>query len=292
LSQTVSAGIVSAVGRGNVGITDYEDFIQTDAAVNPGNSGGPLIDLQGRVVGINTAIASRTGGSNGIAFAVPVNMAKRVVAQLLESGKVTRAHLGVVISDLSEELAKSFGYQKDAGVLIQDVVEEGPAAKAGLKAGDIVIAMNGEPVQDASKFRAQIADAKPGADVQLDVWRNNKSESITVRLAELPTEPTPPPPATRTSENVGIAIDDITPSLQRQLELPVSQGAIIVHVEPASAAQQAGLQPGDIIERVGTRSVETAAEAVEALRSADLQAGVRLRIRRGDSGLFVFVRVK
>src|SRR5690606_36748636 len=167
LPQTVSAGIVSAVGRANVGIVDYEDFIQTDAAVNPGNSGGPLVDLQGRVVGINTAIASRTGGNNGIAFAIPINMSKDVVEQLLARGSVTRGHIGIIISDLDPEMAKTFEYTGSKGILVQDVAPDSPASQAGLRGGDIITSLDGQPVTALARFRAEIAKKAPGTAVKL-----------------------------------------------------------------------------------------------------------------------------
>ena len=186
LKQTVSAGIVSAIGRGNVGIVDYEDFVQTDAAINPGNSGGPLVNLDGRVVGINTAIASRTGGNNGVGFAIPVNMARAVMDQLVDHGGVTRGYIGVFIGNLDEELARSFGYQGKAGVLVQDVAADGPGAKAGLAAGDIVMERDGKAVSDVSAFRNGIAAARPGTKVSLGVWRSGKRVNLAVTLGELP----------------------------------------------------------------------------------------------------------
>ncbi|HET6583589.1 MAG TPA: trypsin-like peptidase domain-containing protein, partial [Nannocystaceae bacterium] len=188
LSQTVSAGIVSAVGRANMGITDYEDFIQTDAAVNPGNSGGPLVDLGGRVVGINTAIASSNGANNGVAFAVPIDLAKSIVEQLRTKGKVSRGQLGVVISELGPELAKTFDYE-GKGVLVQDVKPNSPAAKAGLEDGDIVVALDGKPTEDAARFRMQIARTAPGTSVKLDVRRHGATKTITVELGERASPP-------------------------------------------------------------------------------------------------------
>ena len=174
LTGTVTSGIVSAKGRDSMGITDYENFIQTDAAINPGNSGGPLVNMQGEAVGINTAIMSRSGGYNGIGFAIPMNMAKSICAQLIENGSVTRGFLGVVIQPFTPELAKSFQLESTAGVLIGDVGSDGPAAKAGLQRGDVVVKLDGKPVENITAFRNRIALVKPGTEVKLDVMRDGE----------------------------------------------------------------------------------------------------------------------
>jgi serine protease Do len=174
LSQTVSVGIVSAKGRANIGILDFEDFIQTDAAINPGNSGGPLVDLDGRVIAISTAIASRGGGSEGIAFAIPINMAKAIVDQLLDTGKVARGSLGVVISPLTDE----------PGVLVQDVIDGSAAARAGIHARDVIRELDGEPVTDVTQFRATIAGKRPGSKVTLGIWRDGQARELAATLDE------------------------------------------------------------------------------------------------------------
>jgi len=285
LPQTVSAGIVSAVGRANVGIVDYEDFIQTDAAVNPGNSGGPLVDLQGRVVGINTAIASRTGGNNGIAFAIPINMAKDVVEQLLARGSVTRGHIGIIISDLDPEMAKTFEYTGSKGILVQDVAPDSPASQAGLRGGDIITSLDGQPVTALARFRAEIAKKAPGTAVKLGVWRDKKAIVVDVKLGSLnrPTPGAPPP-------QVGVQLRDVTPPIAQQLGLERAEGVVITEVEPGSPAAAAGLQPGDLLEQIGKDRVRNAKDAVEKLKSVDLKAGVRLRIRRGDTGQYVLLK--
>ena len=291
LPQTVSSGIVSAKGRANVGIVDYENFIQTDAAVNPGNSGGPLVDLEGRVVGINTAIASHTGGSNGIAFAIPINMAKSIVDQLRGNGKVVRGHLGVMISELSPELAQSFSYEGKDGILVQDVVSGSAADRGGLASGDIITGLDGTPVTSLTEFRAAIAKHQPGEDVSIEVWRNGKRETVEVELAEAPTTavgdvmPGQPP-------KLGIALQDITPQLQSQLGLDRATGVVIAKVEPGSTAAREGIIPGEILEQIDGTEITRADQAIELLRDADLTKGVRLRINRGGQGRFVFIKVK
>jgi len=186
LSQTVTVGVVSAKGRSRIGINDYEDFIQTDAAINPGNSGGPLVNIHGEAVGMNTAIFSRSGGYMGIGFAIPINMAKAIKDQLLKKGKVTRGWLGVVIQDIDEELAKSFGLEKTEGVLIAEVSEGSPAEKAGLKQGDIILRLNGKKVDDLGELRNKIALTAPGTKVKLEVLRENKRRTIQVTIGEQP----------------------------------------------------------------------------------------------------------
>ena len=298
LKQTVSAGIVSAIGRGNVGIVDYEDFVQTDAAINPGNSGGPLVNLDGRVVGINTAIASRTGANNGVGFAIPVNMARAVMDQLVDHGGVVRGYIGVFIGNLDDELARSFGYPGKAGVLVQDVAADGPGAKAGLVAGDIVMERDGKAVGDVSAFRNGIAASRPGTKVNLKVWRGGKPVSVTVTLGELPDDdkiasrkPGKTPSNNSESESrIGLRLDDISPAQRERFSLNDTKGALIVGVAPGSAADEAGLRPGDVITQIGNDAVSNAAEAQRLVQKADKKAPLRLRIVRDGRGSFTLVR--
>ena len=182
LDQTVTAGIVSAKGRANVGITDYEDFIQTDAAINPGNSGGPLVNLKGEVIGINTAIASRSGGSTGVGFAIPSDMVRRVMDSILDTGRVDRGWLGVGIQDLDEDLARSFGLKSMRGALVSGVLPAGPAAKAGLKSGDVLLKVAGQEVRDANHLRHMVAGIEPKKKVRLEVWREKQSIEVEVTI--------------------------------------------------------------------------------------------------------------
>ena len=186
LTGTVTSGIVSAKGRDGMGITDYENFLQTDAAINPGNSGGPLVNLQGQAVGINTAIVSRSGGYNGIGFAIPMNMAKQICDQLMEHGTVTRGFLGVMIQPLTPELAKSFGLGDATGVLIGDVSSDGPAARIGLQRGDVIVKFNGEPVKDTTSFRNRVAMIKPETSVNLEVLRDGQPKTFSLQVGKLP----------------------------------------------------------------------------------------------------------
>lgn len=291
LSQTVSAGIVSAIGRGGVGITDYEDFIQTDAAINPGNSGGPLIDLGGNVVGINTAIATRNGGNMGIGFAVPMHMARKVMRQLIDDGKVVRGWLGVLIQELQPELAKTFGYGGEGGILVQDVVPDGPGKAAGLREGDIIVERDGVPVGDVSAFRNAIAQMAPGTEVKLQVWRDQKHQPVTVELGELADDGEGPGSRTNDAAGpIGLSLHDLDDGTRQRFGIEAEQGAVVVRIEPGSVAAKAGLRVGDVIERIGSDPVKSAADASAQLRSEDLSKGVRIRVRRGKFGHFVVLR--
>ncbi|HWB79182.1 MAG TPA: Do family serine endopeptidase [Nannocystaceae bacterium] len=291
LSQTVSAGIVSAVGRASLGIVDYEDFIQTDAAVNPGNSGGPLVDLDGRVVGINTAIASRTGANNGVAFAVPIDLAKHIVDQLRTRGKVSRGQLGVVISELSDELAASFDYA-GKGILVQDVKPGSAAAKAGITAGDIVVELAGKPVDDVARFRMEIARTTPGTDVALVLWRDGKRRALELQLDALETGGVEKRNVSAAMPTMlGLRLSDVTPQLRERLQLSADAAVVITDVAPGSIAARAGIAPGDTLERVGDEPVRSASAAVELLRE-HADEGVRVRVRHGESGRFVWLKTQ
>jgi serine protease Do len=291
LTQTVSAGIVSAVGRGNVGIADYEDFIQTDAAINPGNSGGPLVNLDGKLIGINTAIASQSGGNNGVGFAIPVNMAKSVMDQLIKHGEVVRGYLGVFIAPLTDELAASFGYKdQNGGVLVQDVSPDGPAAKAGLKAGDILLQRDGKPIRDVATFRNGISETSPGTQVGLTVWRDGKRMNLNAKLEELPNDGKAKKGKPH-NENTGrgLGLTDPNEELRQRFELGNARGGLVAGVKPDSAAARAGLQPGDLITQVGKEEVKNANEVQRAISAADASKPLRLRVVRQGHGMFVIL---
>jgi serine protease Do len=300
LPRTVTAGIVSATGRGSMGIADYGDFIQTDAAVNQGNSGGPLIDLSGRVIGINTAIASSGGGSNGIGFAIPMDLARGIVDQLIVHGSVERGWLGIVMGKLTPDLAKSFDFEGTRGILINDVDPKGPAARDGLRVGDIVDALDGNPVRDMSAFRNAIAQRRPGTEVQLRVWREGASESVAVRLGAL--EPastrgskesgkrTRPAKAKKSAPQLGLLLEDPPPELRRRLGLGSSEGAMVADIARGSAADGADLRPGDVIVSIDGHPVKSVVTARRWLQRADLDEGIRIRVRRGRFGHFTVLR--
>lgn len=291
LEQTVTAGIVSATGRANVGITDYEDFIQTDAAINPGNSGGPLVNLRGEVVGINTAIASRNGGNMGIGFAIPSDMAHTVIDKLIDYGQVERGFIGASIQDLSAGLAESFDYGSTEGVLIGDLVVDGPAAKAGLKPGDIVQELDGEPMGSASQLRNAVASLPAGERATIKVFRDGESRDLEVEIEarESPTESTSG--GSVSDRDLGLAVQTLTPEQSEQLGLDQdSKGVVVTDVDPSSAAASVGVRPGDVITSVNGDSIERAKDFRKAVEQADLQRGIRLQLLKQGYRRYVFLQ--
>jgi len=290
LSSTMTAGIVSAIGRSRVGLADYEDFIQTDAAINPGNSGGPLMNLNGEVVGINTAIFSKNGGHMGIGFAIPINMARTIADSLIEKGHVERGFLGVIIQNLDKNLAESFDYDSTKGALVSDVPADSPAAEAGLEPGDIIFALDGEPIDDIDELRLQVANTPPGTVVRVEFMRNGEQQERDVKIAEL--DPDPVAHATKgNSRSLGLTLETLTPRLSQQLGMTQNQqGALVTGVEPFGAAAQAGVRLNDVILEVNGEQVEDAADLESALKRADLAAGVRLTLLSGSTKRFVFLR--
>jgi len=302
LDQTVTAGIVSYKGRADLGIADYEDFIQTDAAINQGNSGGPLVNLRGEVVGINTAILSRSGGNQGIGLAIPSNMAKDVMGRLISDGKVVRGWLGVSIQELNEGLASSFGYDRGTngqpgGVLVGQVVADGPAKRSGVQTGDIITGIDGKPAGDVRTFRNRVAQLKPGTKVAFEVWRDGKTHKLEVEIGEAPQQQPSvagnAPGAQGGLAAFGLTLGDATPELRRPLGQTADDdaaGAMVTSVVPGSPAQRAGVVPGDLVIDVHGTPVRDAEEARQAAARVDLKSGLRLRVRRGDSTRFVFLK--
>jgi len=267
IGQTVTMGIISATGRATLGL-DYEDFIQTDAAINPGNSGGALVDAQGRLIGINTAILSRSGGNQGIGFAVPVNLARTVMEGLIRDGRVVRGYLGVSIQNVTPGLAEAFGLKENEGALVSEVMPGTPAEKAGLESGDVVVSLNGHGVEDSRQLKLAIGQLAPGTPVEMKILRDGKPRDVTVRLDELPENPML---ASLGSSDMGaderlkgVVVTDIPSSERQRLELPDNlQGALVSEVDPASAAYEAGLRPGDVIREINRTPVKNAHDAVE-----------------------------
>lgn len=291
LDNTITAGIVSAKGRSIVGGGQYEDFIQTDAAINPGNSGGPLVNLRGEVVGINTAIFSRSGGYMGIGFAIPVNMAKNVFESLISKGKVVRGWLGVGIQNLTPELAESFNYPGTDGALIGHVEPDGPAEKAGLKQGDIIISINGERKKDINQLRNAIAAVEPNSKVELEVIRDGRKRSFKATVGELPTERASDQVSPKDSTlDFGISVENLTPDLAKRLGSTNKSGVVVTRVTPGSIAERAGLQPKDIIVSVNTQRLEDVAEFETAMENADMSKGVRLVVENRGMERFVILR--
>ncbi|MCU0875272.1 MAG: DegQ family serine endoprotease [Pirellulaceae bacterium] len=293
LDQTVTAGIISAKSR-QMDITDYEDFIQTDAAINPGNSGGPLVNLKGQVIGINTAIASRTGGNNGVGFAIPSNLASSIMDAIVKHGRVQRGRLGALIQDLNEDLAKSFNFDSTKGVLIGDVVDDSPAKKAGLKAGDIVLEFNGKPMESANQLRMSVASTPPGTSSELTIVRNGKRQTIKITTDELSDDVAKTGPsgaAEESSADFGLTVQTLTPELADQLGYDQNQqGVVITAVDPNSMAARTGLRPRDLVVDVDGTAVRNLRDFREAMAKADTAKGVRLQVMRDGSRRFVFLK--
>ncbi|MFW6170675.1 MAG: PDZ domain-containing protein, partial [Planctomycetota bacterium] len=281
-----------AKGRANMGIADYEDFIQTDAAINPGNSGGPLVNLEGQVIGINTAIASRTGGYMGVGFAIPSNMARQIMDSIIETGEVRRGRLGAIIQDLTEELANSFGYDSTDGVLIGDVVPGGPADKAGIRAGDVVVEYQGEPVNSAAKFRNAVAATKPDSDAEIVIFRDGERKTLKVSIGLLEDEePTREEPAGEPTRDVGMRLRTLTPELAQQAGVDEDEeGVIVTAVARGSMAAEAGIRPGDVIVAVGNSSISSVADFRQAFDEDKLKEGIRMQVKRQGMRRFVVLR--
>jgi serine protease Do len=298
LGQTVTMGIISAKGRAGLGIERFEDFIQTDAAINRGNSGGALIDTRGDLVGINTAILSgETGGNQGIGFAIPANLAKNIMDQILKSGKVTRGFLGITPQELTPDMARAFGISNTHGVAVATVVPDSPAAKAGLKVGDVIVAVNGNTVEDVNAFRLQIAGFAPDTTVQLRVNRNGQTLDLPVKLGTFDLEAEAKgdnegnlPSGGEKGALKGLSVQGLTPDIRQQLQVPEgTQGVVITDVDPDAAASAAGLQQGDIIVSVNRKPVNSVSEFNAAVREGASRDSTLLLVRRGQGTQFVVV---
>ncbi|HEU5093337.1 MAG TPA: PDZ domain-containing protein, partial [Nitrospira sp.] len=292
LNSTVTLGIVSAVGRGHMGITQYEDFIQTDAAINPGNSGGALVNTNGELVGINTAIFSQTGGYQGVGFAVSTTMAKPIYESLVKSGKVVRGYLGVGIQDLNQDLAKSFNIKDSKGALISDV-KDGPAEQAGLKQGDVITEYHGTPVEDGVALQRLVTRTSVGSKVPLKVIREGRELEMTVRIGEQPeeTKVAKVEKAEADSALSGLAVEDLDQETAKELGLNGKRGVVVTGVAPDSGAEKAGLLPGDVIREINRQPIKSVKDFEKV--SSDVKKGGNVLIlvnRRGNS-LFLSVKV-
>ncbi len=292
LTQTVTVGVVSAKGRSRIGITDYEDFIQTDAAINPGNSGGPLINIHGEAIGINTAIFSKSGGYMGIGFAIPINMAKAIEKQLIAHGKVVRGWLGVVIQGIDEDLAKSFGLRDTEGALVAEVQKGSPAYKAGIEQGDVIRKMNGEKVTNVDDLRNKIALTSPGTKVTFEILRNGKKKTVEVVIGERSGAMAMAAVQSQILKKLGLAVQDLTSELAKQFGYKKNQGVLVAEVEPGSLAAQAGIRPGQLIEEVNRKRVHNIKEMEKALAISERTGSVLFRIRAGEFSRYVAIGLK
>ena len=298
LGQTVTMGIISAKGRAGLGIERFEDFIQTDAAINRGNSGGALIDTHGELVGINTAILSGDGGGNeGIGFAIPANLARNVMEGILKNGKVTHGFMGIIPQELTPEMAKEFNMTDGHGVLIAQVSPDSPASKAGLKVGDVISVINGNAVEDVNNFRLTIAGFASGTTVHLKIVREGKTLEVPVALGEVneannrPGGPSVVPGEGEKGALKGVSVEALTPEIRQQLQLPddTKGGVVIANLEDDSPAAAVGLQSGDVILQVNHRPVNTVAEFNSTVKAGASKESTLLLVRRGAGTSFIVV---
>lgn len=287
LSQTVTTGIVSAVGRANVGIADYEDFIQTDAAINPGNSGGALVNVRGELVGINTAIFSTSGGYQGIGFAIPTNMAKTVMDSLIKKGKVIRGWFGVTIQPLTSELAKQFDLKEEKGALVGDVIEGSPAEKAGLQRGDVIIEYDGKKIEEPYQLRNMVANTTPGQEVELKIIRENKTETKKVTISELPAEMQKPSKSEYNNLLRGVTVQDLTPEIYNKLNLPKKlKGVIVSDIDEDSPATMV-LKEGDVLQEINRQKINNVRDYENVVAKIKPGENILLLVFRSGSSLYV-----
>ncbi|KRT71280.1 MAG: peptidase S1C, Do [candidate division NC10 bacterium CSP1-5] len=284
LSHTVTVGVISATGRTGVGVTAYEDFVQTDASINPGNSGGPLLNIDGQVIGINTAIVA---SGQGIGFAIPITPAREIMEQLIKEGRITRGWLGVLIQPLTPELARQFGVKAGEGVVVGDVLEGGPAEKAGLTTGDVIQAVGGKLVTDVRGLQRLVAAIRPGTQVAVKVNRKGKEVTLNATVGQMPTEEaavvTP-----QSFERHGFAVQDLTPELREKLQ--VKEGGVLVSsVEPGSPAFRRGLRPGDVILEVDRQPVKSRQDLLAMLEASRPETELLLLVQRGKSSRFIVI---
>ncbi|MCX7913930.1 MAG: DegQ family serine endoprotease [Thermodesulfovibrionales bacterium] len=295
LSNTVTMGIVSAIGRTDVGIADYENFIQTDAAINPGNSGGPLVNMKGEVIGINTAIFSKTGGYQGIGFAVPSNMVKNVIDQLIKKGKVIRGWIGVTIQELTPEIAEKFGLKSYDGVIITDVAKGGPAHNAGLGRGDIILEFNGKKVKDASFLRNLVAQTEINQQVKLKILRNGQEMTVVVTVRELPSKDIQMVPSSSTGDLdqranplFEVSVIDLNPVIAKQLGVDLNEkGVVVTKIQPGSVAEESGLRKGDIIQEIDRFKVTNLSDYNKILSQVARSSTILLFINRSGKKFYI-----
>jgi serine protease Do len=303
LNRSITQGIVSALGRSGMNIVGrgkvagYEDFIQTDASINPGNSGGPLVDSMGRVVGINTAILSRSGMNAGIGFAIPINMALHIVEDLIDDGQVQRGFLGVAIEDLKEDQATALGLKEVGGALVKTVNGGSPAAKAGLEVGDVVIGINGQRIETSAKLRLVVSNYRPGTEISMDVVRDGNPMTLKATLAALPNDLAGITPSREGSSGAaggtgeivpGVSVQNLTPAVRERYDIPAEiNGVVVTKLDPESRAASMGVEEGDVITAINRKPVKNLSEAREMSKSSEKTAVLLKVYRKGDSMLFM-----
>ena len=292
--NSVTAGIVSAKGR-SLPQENLVPFIQTDVAINPGNSGGPLFNMKEEVVGINSQIYTRSGGSMGLSFAIPIDVATQVADQLRKSGKVTRGRIGVTIQELTRELAESFGLSSPNGALVSNVEKNGPADKAGIQASDVILSFDGKPVNSSSDLPRMVAVVKPGTRVPVELWRKGKSRRVTIEVAEMPEDSTPAHAARKPSQSsrgiisrMGIAVSELSADQLQQLHV---SGGLLVESVSGSSASAAGLQRGDVLLAIGNVQIRSLSQLNGLLKLVPRGRNVALLVRRGDNASYIAIRL-
>jgi Do/DeqQ family serine protease len=286
LDRTVTVGVISATGRANMGIETYEDFIQTDASINPGNSGGPLLNIHGEVIGINTAIVA---SGQGIGFAIPVNMAKKVVEQLIKKGSVSRGWLGVSIQPVTSEMAQSFGLKKARGALVSDIMAGSPAEKGGLRQGDIILSIDGKEVKDARQLQLLVANLPAGQKVTVTVFRDGKEQQLAVTLASSDSASALQPKSTVSPANwFGMSVEE----LPNKMRISGLKGVLVSDLEEGGAAAEAGIQPGDVITSVNQKRVTNLAEYGAAMKDAERKGSVALLVKRGNASIYFALKIR
>jgi len=292
LGHTVTAGIISAKGR-VLGFGNYDDFIQTDAPINPGNSGGPLFNLKGEVVGVNSAIVA---GGQGIGFAIPINMAKHVVEQIKDKGKVVRGWLGVLVQQVTPEIAEGMKLEEVKGALVSDVTPNGPADKAGIKRGDIIIELDGNKLDSVSQLTSSVAFTAPGTAEKLKVIRDGEEKEISVTIGELPEniggQPTDETTQGGTEETLGLSVDDITPEVASRLNLREDQGVIITNVAPGSLAAESGFRQGDVVLEINRKPVKNLGEYKNAVQGLEKGKSALFLVERGENTIYLALKIE
>ncbi|HOM08937.1 MAG TPA: Do family serine endopeptidase [Spirochaetota bacterium] len=288
--HTVTMGIISATGREGFGLADYEYFIQTDAAINPGNSGGALININGKLIGINTAIFSRNGGYMGIGFAIPSNMVKQVVDELINKGKVTRGWLGVYIQNITPEIAKNFKFEGRKGVLVADIMKDSPAKNAKIEIGDIIISVNGVEVSDINQLRRYVASLKPGSTAKVKIFRGGQELEREVLIAELPAQAQAPEEKMEEVDTIGMRVGDITEENAYKFRITDTTGVIVLEIQEQSPAYEAGMMVGDIIKEIENTPVENVDKYNELLKQYEKKETLLLLVKRGGIHKFVVIK--
>ena len=297
LMHTVTAGIISATGRTSIGLAAYEDFIQTDASINPGNSGGALADLDGNVIGINTAISTPSGGNVGIGFAIPINMAKKVMDQLIKHGSISRGYLALIPQDITSDLAKALNLKNTEGVLVGDVVKDGPADKAGIKTGDIILKFGDHDITSSVQLRNLVAETEPNTVVKVTILRDNNKKELDVKLGTRPNKITPNNNTNEESgsnysnSKLGLSVQTLTSDIAKKLGYSNEHGVVVTNIVPGSPAEEAGMQVKDLIKEVNKNKIDSVSEFEDIISKTNLGNPIAFLIQRGSESFFLTINI-